>query len=91
MFKILDSVQKHNVLDILSLGIVIISHDDHTFKPILSDLIGHSRRHRGGDAFPRITRVRIARSSRNLSYLSFEQFYTFPENFESVPTMTFDL
>ena len=41
--------------------------------------------------FPRITREQIGRSSRNLTYLSFEQFYTFPENFESLPTMTFDL
>ena len=48
-----------------------------------------------GDAtpsgFPRITRERIGRSSRNLVYLTFEQFYTFPENFKSVPTMIFDL
>ena len=33
----------------------------------------------------------IGRSSRNLVYLTIEQFYTFPGNFKSVPTMTFDL
>ena len=55
------------------------------------------RRHRGGglmqppSGFPRITRERIGRSPRSLAFLSFEQFYTFPENFKSVPTMTFDL
>ena len=56
-------------------------------------------RHRGGGGagwcnppgFPRITREGIGRSSRNLVYLIIEQFYTFPENFKSVPTMTFDL
>ena len=41
--------------------------------------------------FPRIIRERIGRSSRNLLHLTIEQFYTFPENFKSVPTMTFDL
>ena len=41
--------------------------------------------------FPRITRERINRSSRNLVYLTIKQFYTFPENVNSVPTMTFDL
>ena len=41
--------------------------------------------------FPRITRERIGRLSRNLVYLTIEQFYIFPENFKSVPTMTFDL
>ena len=41
--------------------------------------------------FPRITRERIGRLSRNLVYLTTEQFYTFPENFKSVPTMTFNL
>ena len=63
---------------------------DVSFKP---------RRHRGGggwcnpppSGFPRITRERIGRSSRNLAYLSFEQFNTFPENLKAVPTMTFDL
>ena len=58
---------------------------------------GHSGRegHRGGmqtpSDFPRATRERISRSSRNLVYLTFEQFYTFPENFKFVPTMTFYL
>ena len=41
--------------------------------------------------FPRITRERMGRSSQNLVYLTIEQFYTFPENLKSVPTMTFDL
>ena len=41
--------------------------------------------------FPRITRERIGQSSRNLAFLSFEQFYAFPENLKSVLTMTFDL
>ena len=41
--------------------------------------------------FPRITRERIGRSSRNLVYLTVEQFHTFPENLKSVPTRTFDL
>ena len=41
--------------------------------------------------FPRITHERIGRSSRNLVYLTIEQYYTFPENFKSVSTMTFDL
>ena len=49
----------------------------------------------GGNAtplnFPRITRDRIGRSSRNLVYLSIELFYTFPENFKTVPTRIFDL
>ena len=53
------------------------------------------RRHRGVDAtpsgFPKITRERIGRSSRNLVYLTVEQCHNFPENFKSVPTMTFDL
>ena len=53
------------------------------------------RRHRGGggfsSGFPIITRERIGQSSRNLVYLSIELFYTFPENFKTVPTMTFDL
>ena len=57
------------------------------------------RRHRGGgggdangpSGFPRITRERIGRSSRNCVYLTFEQFYIFPENFKPVPTMAFDL
>ena len=55
----------------------------------------HLRRHRGIDAtpsgFPRITRERIGRSSRNLVYLTIEQFYIFPENFKAVRTMTSDL
>ena len=41
--------------------------------------------------FPNITREQIGRSSRNLVYLTFEQFYIFPENVKPVPTMTFDL
>ena len=41
--------------------------------------------------FPRKTRERIGGSSRNLVYLPIEQFYTFPENWKSVPIMTFDL
>ena len=41
--------------------------------------------------FPKITRERIGRSSRNLVHLTFEHFYIFPENFKSLPTMTFDL
>ena len=45
--------------------------------------------------FPRITRERIGRSSRNLiwvgMYLSNELFYIFSENLKTVPTMTFDL
>ena len=41
--------------------------------------------------FSRITRERIGRSSRNLVYLTIEQYYTSPEKFKSVPTMTFDL
>ena len=41
--------------------------------------------------FSGITRERIGRSSRNLVYLTIEQFYTFPENFKFVPTRTFDL
>ena len=68
-------------------------------EPITEMLKGlthlNPRRHRGVDAtpsgFPRITRERIGRSSRNLVYLTVEQFHTFPENFKSVPTMTFDL
>ena len=54
------------------------------------------RRHRGEvdatpSGFPRITRERIGRSSRNLVYLSIELFYIFSENFKTVTTMTFDL
>ena len=52
------------------------------------------RRHREmqpPSGFPRITRERIGRSSRNLVYLTIEQFYIFPENFKFVPTMTFNL
>ena len=41
--------------------------------------------------FPRITRERIGRSSRNLVYLSIELFYIFSENLKTVPTMSFDL
>ena len=41
--------------------------------------------------FPRITRERIGRSSRNLVYLTIEYFYIFTENFKPEPTMTFDL
>ena len=41
--------------------------------------------------FPRITREWFCRSSRNLVYLTIEQFYTLPQNFKSVPTMIFDL
>ena len=41
--------------------------------------------------FPKIVRERIGRSSLNLVYITIEQLYTFPENFKSVPTMTFDL
>ena len=43
--------------------------------------------------FPRITGEHIGRSLRNLVYLPFyfEQLYIFPENFKTVPSMTFDL
>ena len=56
----------------------------------------NARRHSGGwcnplSGFPRITREMNGRSSRNLVYLTIEQFYTFPENCKSVPTMTVDL
>ena len=40
--------------------------------------------------FQRIICERNGRSSRNLVYVNFEQFYSFPENFQSGPTMTFD-
>ena len=45
----------------------------------------------GLSGFPRITRERICRSSRNLAYLTSKPFYIFPENFKPVPTMTFGL
>ena len=50
---------------------------------------------RGSDGtptgFPKITCEHIGRSSRNLIYKTFEQFYIFPENFKTVPTLTFDM
>ena len=54
------------------------------------------RRHRGRlmqppSGFPRITRERIGRSSRNLVYPSIALFYIVSENFKTVPTMAFDL
>ena len=38
--------------------------------------------------FPRITRERIGRPSRNLVYPTIEQFCIVPKNFKTVPTMT---
>ena len=37
--------------------------------------------------FPRITRE----LARDRWYLTFQQFYTFPENVKTIPPMTFDL
>ena len=70
-------------------------HEGH-FLVICTAKHVNPRQHRGEDdatplGFPRITRERIGRSSRNLVYLSIELFNIFSENFKTVPTMTFDL
>ena len=40
---------------------------------------------------PKITREQIGGSSRNFIYLIFKQYNIFPEDFKTLPTMTFDL